>query len=110
MKKLTFRHYFMVFGTLIALLSLFGTAPGLGLLSLTFGADVLAKLSSLPAFVFGVGIIFISLKALFDYSNGKAMYEKAMETSIGAGLAMVAKALTAVAVALATMALIATFS
>lgn len=107
--KSPFSNYFMVVGTLIALAALFGTDPDAGLVQLAFGADVVAKLSSLPATVFGVAMLWLSGKALHDYLNMKQVAEKAMETSQGAGLLYLAVALSRIAVAIVIVGLSAHF-
>lgn len=108
-KKWTFRNYFTVIGMIIALLALFGTDPDAGLIKLPFGADVIAKLSTLPAAVFGVFLLYVGTKALYDYINMGKVVEKACEDPKGAGLVAVAVALSRIAVAIVIIGIIDVF-
>lgn len=108
--KLKFRHIFTIGGTLVALLTLFGTAPGAGLISIPFGSDVLAKLSGLPAAAFGVALIYLGSRALLDYLDLEKITSKACENPQGAGLVAIAVAITRVAVALVVMGMVSIFA
>ena len=109
MKELKFRHKFTIVGIIIALFALFGTEPGIDFINLPFGADVLAKLSGLPAAVFGVTILYVGIKGLFDFVDRGKIYEKAIETPLGAGLAMLSISVAMVAIALITMGMLSIF-
>lgn len=106
---ISFRHYFAFFGTLIALVALFGSSPGAGLINVPFGADVIAKLSTLPASVFAVFFLHIGIWALYDYLNLKKVAEKAAESSNGAGLLMIAVSLSRLALAVAVIGIVSIF-
>ncbi len=108
--KLSFRHYFTVLGTLIALVALFGTAPGVNLINVTFGAEVISKLSSLPAIVFAVLSLWIGSKALFDYIDMQALVDKASENPQGAAMIFIGVNIGRIALALLAMGMISLFS
>lgn len=99
----------MVIGTLIALAVVFGTDPDAGIIQLTFGADVMRKLSAVPASIFGVGVLWISTKALYDYLNPEQLTKKASETPEGAGLALIGLGLGRIAIAIVVVGLIFVF-
>ena len=108
-KTVTFRHYFTVIGMIIALAALFGTDPDVGLIKLPFGADVIAKLSTLPAAVFGVFLLYIGTKALYDYINMGKVVERACQNPTGAGLVTVAVSLSRIAIAIVIIGIIDVF-
>lgn len=108
--KLKFRYIFTIGGTLIALLTLFGTAPGANIITLPFGSDVLAKLSGLPAAAFGVALIYLGTRALLDYLDLEKITAKACEDPQGAGLVTIAVAITRIAVALSVMGMVSIFA
>lgn len=108
--NLKFRHYFTILGTLIALVVLFSTAPGAGLIQVTFGAEVISKLSSLPAMVFAVLGIWLGSKALYDYIKLDDIVDKACETPQGAGMVFIGVNIGRIALALLAMGMISTFS
>lgn len=105
-----FSSKFAIFGTIIALLSLFGTAPGLNLIEVAFGAEVIAKLSSLPAMVFAVLGIWVGTKALYDYIKLDEVVKKACETPEGAGYVFIGVNIGRIALALLAMGMLAQFS
>lgn len=105
-----FHHKFAIIGTIIALIALFSTSTGAGIFQLPFGADVIDKLSSLPAMVFAVLGIWLGSKALYDYVKLDKVAEKACETPQGAGLVFIGVNIGRVALALLIMGMIATFS
>lgn len=107
--KRTFSSYYIVIGLLVALAVVFGTDPDAGLIQLTFGADVVSKLSAIPASIFGVAALWISSRALYDYLDKKDLAKKAAETSQGAGMVMIAVALTQIALAIIIVNLIGIF-
>lgn len=104
-----FSDYFLIIGLAVALAVLFGTDPDAGLIQLSFGADVVSKLSAIPASIFGVAALWISSRALYDYLDKKELAKKAAETPQGAGLVMIAVALTQIALAIIIVSLIGIF-
>ena len=108
-RKWTFSDYFIVVGTIVALAVLFGTDPAAGLIQLAFGADVVARLSTLPTMVFGVGMLWLSTRALHDYLDMKKLAEKASETAQGAALVHVSVSISRVALAIVFIGLIGYF-
>jgi hypothetical protein len=110
LKKIKFHQYFYILGTILAFGSLFLTSPGSGFIQVPFGAEVISKLSSLPAMVFAVFAIWIGTRTLFEYIDSSKLVEKASETSQGAALVFLGIQIGRVAIALLTMGMIATFS
>lgn len=108
--KLSFRHYFTVLGTLIALIALFVTAPGVNIINVPFGAEVISKLSSLPAMVFAVLGIWLGSRALYDYIDLGKVVEKACETPEGAAQVFIGVNIGRIALALFAMGIISVFS
>lgn len=108
--KPKFRYYFAVLGLLVAFTSLFATAPGANLIQVAFGAEVISKLSSLPAMVFAVLAIWVGSKALYDYIDLEKIISKATETPEGAAQVFIGVNIGRVALALLIMGMIATFS
>lgn len=105
-KRISFHHYVYLFGTIIALLALFGTDPDAGIVQLVFGADVVAKLSAIPAAIWGIFILWLGAKTLFDYLNVREVATKACESPNGAGLVLVARSITHIAIAIVACGLI----
>lgn len=105
-----FSTKFTFIGSIIALLVLFGTAPGADLIDVAFGADVIAKLSSLPAMVFAVLGIWLGSKALYDYIKLDEVVKKACETPEGAAQVFIGVNIGRIALALLAMGMISTFS
>lgn len=108
-RKWTFSDYFLVIGIIVASMVLFATDPGAGLIQLTFGADIVSKMSAIPATIYGVAALWISRKALFDYLNLKQLATRANESSIGAAILHLSVAVTTVALALTIIGLIGYF-
>ena len=79
MRFLRFRHLFMIGGTLLVMAYLFYTDPNGGNLTVPF----IAKLAT-P--VIAVWFAHLARKALFDYTDMSALYYKAKQSTVGAGL------------------------
>lgn len=109
LRKWTFSDYFLIFGLVVATLVQFFTDPDAGVIQLAFGAGVVAKMSALPAIVYGVAALWLSRRALFDYLNLKSLAVKAGESSIGAALMHVAVALTAISISIVVVGLLGYF-
>lgn len=97
-------------GLIVALVALFGTSPGAGLINVPFGAEVISKLSSLPAMVFAVLGIWIGSRALYDYIDLGKVVEKACETPEGAAQVFIGVNIGRIALALFAMGIISVFS
>lgn len=110
LSEVKFSTWFAIAGTIVALLALFSTSSGAGVFSVPFGADVIAKLSSLPAMVFAVLAIWLGSKALYDYISLEALIKKASETSQGAGLVFIGVNIGRIALALLAMGMLSVFS
>lgn len=100
-----FRYYFIVVGSLLAILALFITDPESRLVTaLPFGAAVIPKLIGLTSAIIVIGLLHYARRALLDYIDLSALFAKAAETPQGAGLAVIAVGLVFVAIAIAILA------
>lgn len=96
-----FRYIYMFIGSLVVLFALFSADPEVGVLQqLPFGAPLVASLLKLAQIVFFVTIMHLSRRALFDYVDLSDFFTKALETSEGAGRALIAIAIAMLAIAL----------
>lgn len=88
-----FRNISLVLGTLATLILVFLSDPDLGPgMNMIFGANTLLLIKSVVALSLACLVLHLSRKTLFDYINVKEMFDKAMETSEGAGKALIALA------------------
>lgn len=96
------RYQYLVIGTLCVVLAFFLTDPDLRLISLPFGATTVVMLMNIFRGMLFSTAIFCTVKAFLDYPEAdmKNMFAKALETSTGAGLAAIAKALIFIAFAI----------
>ena len=83
-----FRHVFIGLGTAAVVAGLFYTDP-------EHGAVTVAFLQQFVTPIIALGIAHLARKALFDYpeADGRTLFQKARESSVGAGLALVALAM-----------------
>lgn len=97
--KPRFRYLFMALGSALVLAALFVTDP-LG------GSVTAAWLLQSARFVVLVALVFFGLRALADYpeADGRDLHRMAQQTATGAGLALVYRGLTLVAMALLALA------
>ncbi len=104
-KGIRFRYLFMgLFGAL-ALLLLFVTDPDSKLVTaLPIAAGFVATVVLLVSAVLYVTLLHLSRRAMFDYVDLSVFFTKAMETSTGAGLALIGVGLSSVAIALVILA------
>ena len=89
----------------LALLSIYGTDPDIGLFGkLPLGTNLTNTLLILiPVFLY-YAVLHIGRKILHDYVNLGDVYKKAMEEPIGAGLVFMAIAIITVALAIVILA------
>lgn len=89
------------------LVGLFSADPSVAFISqLTFGGGFVATLLDVSKVAIFVGMLHISFRGLFDYLDRYEYFKKALETSEGAGKALQAMGLWAIAIALIISAVI----
>lgn len=100
-----FRNIFLGIGAFLVVLILVLSDPSAGVLSqLPFGGGALATLITLLIAIFYVGFLHVSRKALLDYIDLQQFFEKALETSHGAGLALIGVGLFLISIAIVVFA------
>lgn len=100
-----FRNIFLGIGAFLVVLILVLSDPSTGVLSqLPFGGGALATLITLLIAIFYVGFLHVSRKALLDYIDLQQFFEKALETSHGAGLALIGVGLFLISIAIVVFA------
>lgn len=96
-----FRSVYMGLGGLLIMLLWLLTDPDSGLIqSIPFGATMVASMIPLLKTVLFVGLLHLSRKALVDYVDLQQFFDKALTTSEGSGLALVAVGLFTIAIAI----------
>lgn len=100
-----FRFVYIGLGIFFTLLLSVITDPDTGFIrDLPFGAGTVASIVVLLKSVLYTGFLHISRKGLMDYVDLEALVKKAMETSEGAGSAVIGVGVYAFAIALAIFA------
>ena len=100
-KGIRFRYLFMGFFGALALLLLFVTDPDSKLVTaLPIAAGFVATVVLLVSAVLYVTLLHLSRRAMFDYVDLSVFFTKAMETSTGAGLALIGVGLSSVAISI----------
>lgn len=100
-----FRDIFLVLGSVLTLALLLLSDPDSQLVtSLPFGAGTLTILIVLVSSVLYIGLLHLARKALYDYLDLRDYFLKALHTSEGAGLALVAVSIAMVAIAIVVLA------
>ena len=100
-----FRNLFMVEGAILTSLVLIITDPNSRIITdLHYGVELIGVISTLLVAHFYIALLHISSKALLDYVNREELFQKAKESSEGAGMALIAVGLFAVAISLVIMA------
>lgn len=86
--RFRFRHMFLIGGSMIVMAGLFMTDPDQGVSTQMF---LLTLITPIIALAFA----HLGIKALFDYpeADGRSLFKAAREGSVGAGLALIAKAI-----------------
>lgn len=98
--KWTFRHTYIFIASFLVLMSLFITDPDNGIIqNMAIGASLVATLVLIVKPILSITILHFSRKGLFDYVDFSKLYEKASETSTGAGLFAIAMAVAMLAIA-----------
>ena len=100
-----FRNVYLVLGGLAVLGVLLAADPDGGLVEkLPWGGTTLATLLVLVTSILYVGILHLSRKAELDYTDLKELFDKAKESPVGAGLAVIGVGIFSVAIAIVILA------
>lgn len=100
-----FRNIFLGIGSLLVLFILILSDPDVKFVqNLPFGAGTLSILIILVSSILYVGVLHFSRKALLDYLDLQELFEKAMKTPEGSGLAIIGIGLIMVSVSLVILA------
>ena len=104
-KGIRFRYLYMGFSSVLVLLLLFVTDPDSKLLTaLPIAAGFVATIVLLVSAVLYVTMLHLSRRAMFDYVDLSVFFSKAIETSTGAGLALIGVGLSSVSISLVILA------
>jgi hypothetical protein len=96
-----FRHVFMGIGGALTVVLLLLSDPDSNLLrNLPFGGGTLGTLIILVTSVLYISLLHLGRKGLLDYLDIEVFFTKALETSQGAGLAVIAVALMMVSISI----------
>lgn len=100
-----FRHIFLGIGGLLTVVVLLISDPDfLFIQNLPFGSGTASTLIILVTSILYIGLLHISRKGLFDYIDLEVFFKKALESSEGAGKALIAVAIGMVAIAIVILA------
>ena len=100
-----FRNVFLAMGSLLTVLVLFLSDPDGGFVqNLPFGSGTVTTLITLLSSVLYVGFLHFSRKALLDYIDLEDYFKKALESSQGSGLALIAVGLVMVSISMVVIA------
>ena len=96
-----FRHVYMTLGSILTVLLWLLSDPDAGLITnLPFGASTVATLVILLKSIFYVAMLHLSRRALIDYVNLSDYFTKALQTSEGAGRALIAVGIMMVSISI----------
>lgn len=85
-----FRNISMIIGTIATMALVFLSDPDLGPgMNMLFGTNTLLLVKSVVALSLACLVLHLSRKTLLDYINVEAFFKKALETSDGAGKAII---------------------
>lgn len=94
-----FRNVFLGIGSLLTVFVLLLSDPDGGLVqNLPYGSGTVSLLISLVISILYIGLLHLARKGLFDYIDLSVYFKKALEQPVGAGLALVAIAISMLAV------------
>lgn len=101
MGQMRFRHVYMGLGSFLTLLLWLLSDPDTGFIeNLPFGASTVATIVILLKSVFYVALLHLSRRALLDYIDLNTYFQKALQTSEGAGRALMAVAIIMVSISI----------
>lgn len=96
-----FRHIFIGIGSLLVITLLFLSDPSVGFIAqLPVGSGTLGLLLGLVVSILYIALLHLSRKGLFDYLDLERFFNKAYETPQSAGSALIAVALSMIAIAI----------
>ena len=100
-----FRDIYLGVGSVLVLAVVFMSDPSVGLISqLPFGSSTLGLIINIIISLFYIGLLHYSRKALIDYIDMEVFFKKALETSQGAGMALIGVGLIMVSIAMVIVA------
>lgn len=100
-----FRHIFLGIGGLLTVVVLLISDPDfLFIQNLPFGSGTASTLIILVTSILYIGLLHIARKGLFDYIDLEVFFKKALESSEGAGKALISVAIAMVAIAIVILA------
>lgn len=100
-----FRDVYLGLGSLLVLTIVFMSDPSVGLIEqLPFGSSTLGLIINIIISLFYIGLLHYSRKALIDYIDLEVFFKKAVETSQGAGFALIAVGLIMTSISLVIIA------
>ena len=100
-----FRHVFMGIGSILTVAVLLLSDPDGGLVqNLPYGSGTVSLLITLLISILYVGVLHLARKGLFDYLDLSVFFKKALESSQGSGLALIAVGLAMVSVSVVILA------
>lgn len=96
-----FRDIFLGVGSVLVLSLLLLSDPQSGIIAqLPFGAATLGLILNIVVSLFFIGLLHLARKALVDYIDLEVFFKKAIETSTGAGLAVLAVSVIMVSISI----------
>ncbi|WP_396190511.1 hypothetical protein [Flavobacterium sp.] len=96
-----FRQIFIGIGSLLVLLLVFLSDPTSGFISkLPVGSGALGLLIGIVISILYVALLHVSRKGLLDYLDLETLFSKAVESSQGAGLALVGVGLIMISISI----------
>jgi hypothetical protein len=100
-----FRDIFLGIGSLLVFFLVFFSDPSVGLIAqLPFGSSTLGLIINIVISLFFVGVLHFSRKALIDYIDLETFFKKSIESSQGAGMAIIGVGLIMVSISLVVIA------
>lgn len=100
-----FRHVFMGIGSILTVAVLLLSDPDGGLVqNLPYGSGTVSLLITLLISILYVGVLHLARKGLFDYLDLSVFFKKALESSQGSGLALIAVGLAMVSISVVILA------
>ena len=100
-----FRHVFIGLGSVLTVLVLLLSDPDHGFIqNLPFGSSTAATLIILVTSILYIGLLHLARKGLLDYLDLEVLFKKALQTSEGAGLALISVSGMMIAIALVILA------
>ena len=100
-----FRDIYLGVGSVLVLAVVFMSDPSVGLISqLPFGSSTLGLIINIIISLFYIGLLHYSRKALIDYIDMEVFFKKALESSQGAGMALIGVGLIMVSISMVVIA------